>query len=493
MRAATSLILTAILCGGLGATQASSARMIDSYAIVASKRVMDDVAWRRATVDTLAAKYPHARLYTWDKTPAEVRDALAGQMPSFTAFVVRPEEAGVRLTIDLSHLCRDLDDDPYGDTFWGVVTGYDAEAAGQLAAAKPIAIERALDCAGCDITAFRQAWRYSEDHRGTAKYWAASEMEAVQDQPCDTDNTQAVLARLQRDRVQFLTTSGHATQHDWQMGYCGPNMAMVHKDGRLLAVDTHKQAHRAACPEPKVYIATGNCLIGDIDQPDCMALSWLRDGGVRQMVGYTVTTWFGEQGWGTQHLFVNTAGLTTANEAFHFTNNGIVHALEQTGIPDLRTFRLAEIQQVNFPSTPGMVEYCRELDRAGKPRTEIRTTLRNLSGRLHDRDTVCFYGDPALEARVAHGRFRAIPPELTAEELCLRAEVLSGAQDGAVWFRLPGSWSFDADALMASPELGTPDLVTDNFIRFPSARCAAAQGKTLTVRLPKAVRKGVAP
>ena len=253
----------------------------DTYAIVASKAVMDDPAWKAATVDALAAKHPGARVIVWDKAVEEAREALAAAQPSFTAFAVKPGQAGVRFTIAVSNLCRALDGDPYVDTFWGIVTGYDVASAEALAKAGPIAIERALDCAGCDLTAFKQAWRYSEDHRGTMNLWQRGVTDKVQDVPCDTDNTQGVLERLQKDRVQFMTTSGHATQHDWQMGYCGPNMALVHKDGRLVARDTKKADHPAGSTEPKVYFGTGNCLIGDIDKPDCMALAWIKDGAAR--------------------------------------------------------------------------------------------------------------------------------------------------------------------------------------------------------------------
>lgn len=467
-----------------------------SYAIVASRAVMASPAWREATVEALRKKYPHAQLYTWEKDVAEVRAALGRQLPAFTAFVVKPEEAGVHFTIALHTLCRALDDDPYPDTFWGVITGYDPEAARLLAEAGPIAIERALDCAGCDLTPFAEAWRYSEDHRGTMKHWKRGQMPEPESLPCNTDNTRGVLERLQRDKVQFLTTSGHATQHDWQMGYCGPNMAMVHKEGRLVAIDTQKTGYFASNPEPKVYFATGNCLIGDVDQTDCMALAWMRDGGVRQFMGYTVTTWFGAQGWGTQGTFVGKPGLYTACEAFHFTNTGIVHWLEAQPIADLRAFRLREIQQFNQPMTPGIHAYALAQLKAGKGENEVRELVKNLSGNLHDRDTVCFYGNPALDARIAGGPYTLLPPRYDAQSqvLTLSLQVAEGATDGALWLRLPGSWTYGCEAspspgksLLAT---GEADLALDNLLRFPNARLSLAAGQTLEVRLLNAKPKG---
>ena len=484
MRLTPLLILPAFALAGCLATPVQ-----DSYAIVASKAVMDDSAWKAATVDVLTAKHPGAQVLVWEANPNEVKAELAKTQPSFTAFAVKPTQAGVSMTITLSNLCRALDDDPYVDTFWGVITGYDAEAAKALSEAGPIAIERALDCAGMDLTAFGKAWRYTEDHRGTMNFWERGVTDKVQDIPCDTDNTQGVLERLQKDNIQFMTTSGHATQRDWQMGYSGPNMAMVHKDGRLISIDTKKQKHAAGSAEPKVYFGTGNCLIGDVDKPDCMALSWMKDGGARQFMGYTITTWFGVQGWGTQGLFVDTAGLTTANEAFHFTNTGIVEKIRSYGIPDMMDFHFTEIKpNGNFPVTPGMQRWAVGLAAQGKTQEEVAKALQERVGHLHDRDVVCFYGDPALDARIADGRWTVDRPVLDGDALVLTLHANAGVRNGTVWVRLPGSWAYASAVLKASEALGQPDLTLDNMIRFPNAKPVA--GETYVVRIPGAVRKG---
>jgi hypothetical protein len=293
------------------------------------------------------------------------------------------------------------------------------------------------------------------------------------------------LERLQKDKVQFLSTSGHATQHDWQMGYCGPNMVMTHKEGKLVAVDTQQKAFYAQNDEPKVYFANGNCLIGDVDQLDCMALSWMRDGGVRQMMGYTVTTWHGAQGWGTLGLFTDTAGMTTAAEAYHFTNTGIVNNLEKfieiSGATDIRTCRLTKIAQVNRPLTRQTIMWFGELSE--EERVQNRDKMKNIMGDLHDRDTVCFYGDPALDARIADGRFKVLPPiyRPAKKELTLSLYSATATREGAVWFRLPGDWIYAPENIIASEALGQPDLCLDNMIRFPNAKVTPDQVYTVTI------------
>ena len=488
MTTMTKLLRTLTLtCAAFGA-MCAYATPRDTYAIVASQAVMNDPAWKAATVNVLRKKYPTARLATWKNSPDETREKLAAWQPSFTAFVVKPEQAGALFTIAISHLCRNLDDDPYTDTFWGIITGYDAASARLLCEAKPIAIKRALDCAGCDLTAFEKAWRYTEDHRGIMNIWDRATMTSVQDAPCNTDNTAGVLERLQKDKIQFLSTSGHATQHDWQMGYSGPNMVMTHREGRLISIDTQKNFISAASTEPKVMFASGNCLIGDIDRTDCMALSWIRDGGARQFLGYTVTTWFGGAGWGTLGLYVSTAGLTTANEAFHFNGTGLVQALEALGVPELRDFRFTKLSKVNLPRCEAASRYANQQMQAGKSKEEVSNLMRQLMGNLHDRDTVAFYGDPALDARIANGRYEVLPAKLEEGNLTLGVKATELAQSGerTLWLRLPGSWSYDE--VQPDPALGTPDLALDNMIRFPKANLAP--GETATLRLTHAARKG---
>ncbi|HAK97586.1 MAG TPA: hypothetical protein DCM87_21995 [Planctomycetes bacterium] len=105
----------------------------------------------------------------------------------------------------------------------------------------------------------------------------------------------------------------------------------------------------------------GNCLMGHIDGPDAMALAFMNSGGVNQMLGYTVPTWYGYAGWGCLDYFVEQPGRFTFTEAFFANHAALIHRLTAT-----------------------------ENLGAGDKR-----------GLLHDRDTVAFYGDPAWEARMA--------------------------------------------------------------------------------------------
>src|SRR5439155_100214 len=98
----------------------------ESYAVVVSKKTYADPAWREVA-DALARKRHAALIVTEGDDVAGAKARLAALMPRYTAFVATPDECGRAYVAAVSRLVRDLDDDPYDDTLWGVVTARDAE------------------------------------------------------------------------------------------------------------------------------------------------------------------------------------------------------------------------------------------------------------------------------------------------------------------------------------------------------------------------------
>lgn len=190
-------------------------------------------------------------------------------------------------------------------------------------------------------------------------------------------------------------TSGHATERDWQIGYSYKNGQFRCRKGQLFGIDLQRKAYPIHSPNPKVYLPVGNCLIGRIPDRNCMALALMRTGGVAQMFGYTVLTWYGYGGWGVRDLFIGQPGRYTLAEAFYANQQALIHQL---------VTRFPKSAKVNFE------RYDMEKDRRllGKlavkhglvdPKTR-KLRSRDLLGLLWDRDTVAFYGDPAWEARL---------------------------------------------------------------------------------------------
>lgn len=332
------------------------------YVVVVSKATQVDPGWSRI-VETLVEKH-HGRVIAYDKL-AEARGALSKTIPKYACFVATPAEATREFVAEVHRLTRRLDNDPYTDAIWGILTGFDAENALRIARrTEPLEIRRTV--AGTDVALelCDEGMWYSELDPGHVVRKKPGEAPVAEKGP--VDSTKALVGAINDFKADLFVTSGHATERDWQIGFRYANGTFQSKGGRLFGVDTEGATYAVESTSPKVYLAVGNCLMGHIDGPDAMALAWLNSAGVDQMVGYTVVTWFGYGGWGMLDYFVEQPGRFTLAEAFHANHQALLHKLE-----------------AEFPRDA---------------RKESADGTRN--GLLFDRDVVAFYGDPAWAARM---------------------------------------------------------------------------------------------
>jgi zinc protease len=117
----------------------------------------------------------------------------------------------------------------------------------------------------------------------------------------------------------------------------------------------------------------------------------MNSAGVRQMMGYTVPTWYGYGGWGCLDYFVEQPGRYTFVEAFFANQHALIDRLE-TNFP--------EIARRDTP--PGLWPSSDfTLSEAAK---KARLSNDDGVGLLHDRDVVALYGDPAWSATLAPGK-----------------------------------------------------------------------------------------
>lgn len=132
--------------------------------------------------------------------------------------------------------------------------------------------------------------------------------------------------------------------------------------------------------------------MGHVNGPQAMALGFMGSGGVNQMVGYTVLTWFGYGGWGVRDYFMDQPGRFTFAESFFCNHQALLHQL-QTRFPDKATNTFHNLDMERNPRLLGEFANRLGIDQRVKENRE-------LLGLLWDRDTVAFYGDPAWEARL---------------------------------------------------------------------------------------------
>lgn len=326
------------------------------YAVVVSKATHAKKTWK-SVVDALVSKHT-ATVVVFDESVSDSLQDLQTQFPRFTCFVATPEEASRDFVAAVHQLTRQFDDDPYTDTLWGILTGYDADCALRIAkTTKPLTVNKVASGTEVALEKCQQGIWYCEleQHRMVRKELGKP---AKQERgPADT--TKALVDTLNRYQADLFVTSGHASERNWQIGFRYRNGSFRCEKGRLYGLDTHGDKHVVESKNPKVFLPIGNCSMGHIDNRDAMALAYMNSAGVTQMIGYTVPTWFGYAGWGCLDYFVEQPGRYTFVEAFFANHHALVHHLE---------------------------------NKTGDQR-----------GLSFDRDVVALYGDPAWEAKMADG------------------------------------------------------------------------------------------
>jgi ABC-type amino acid transport substrate-binding protein len=335
------------------------------YAIVVSEATLADPAWAEV-VGALEAKHA-SRGVMVVRHAGDVDDAVESlrvAMPAYTCFVAKPAEAGREFVAAVHRLTRLLDDDPYTDTLWGILTGFDAANAVAIAkTADPLVIERVTSGTELAMDRVVEGVWFSELEQN--RMVVKPRGEAAKRARAEDDTTAAIAERLTSGQTDLVVTSGHATERDWQIGFGFRNGSFRSQGGRLFGAPTTGERFAIESSNPKVWLPIGNCLAGHIDGPDALALAFMNACGVRQMIGYTVPTWFGYAGWGCLDYFVEQPGRYTLAEAFHANGHALIH-------------RLRGFEQMS--ESPGDVR-----------------------GLRFDRDVVAFYGDPAWETRLADG------------------------------------------------------------------------------------------
>ncbi len=355
------------------------------YVVAISAATRQDAEWRQVA-EVLVAKHA-GRLMEYHSPVSTLQPALRALAPEYVCFVARPEEATREFVAELHRLTRQLDDDPYPDCYWGILTGYNARNALAIAQVNaPLRIRKVA--AGTELALDRCEEGVCYDELKSGRILRKAKEGQPTESTGPADSTGALVQTLNEYAPDLFATSGHATEHDWQIGYAYRNGQFRCTEGVLFGLDTQGRKYPIHSPNPKVYLPIGNCLMGHIDGRDSLVLAFMNSAGVCQMIGYTVPTWYGYMGWGLLDYFVEQPGRYTLTEAFRANATALIDRLQRY-----------------FPDLPDA-----SIDAAGRTSAPIRLsdaarqaglTANDGPGLLFDRDVVAFYGDPAWEARMA--------------------------------------------------------------------------------------------
>jgi len=373
-----------------------------SYAIVVSKTTNADPQWKKVVV-ALQKKH-HATIIVYNKNIGEALPKLKKIFPKYVCFVEKPENANFAHILNSSRMMRKLDEDPYTDAIFGTITGYTAKDALRMAeATKPTLARTALISAGVGCERFKEAYFLDTGKIRVYGHKTSDGKIERKTAPAGSEMTKYYVNYFNKLDPDIVISSAHASQRNLEMPFSLGNV--VCKDGKLYGYLLSNQQmidYRTGQAKknlklsdillpikepknPKVYFAVGNCLIGDIDKKDCMALAWMGFAKANQMIGYTVTTWYGKMGWGIIKIWEPSGGYAPLNESYFFSNQLLKNYIVNTA-PD---FVGVEAECTQNRSWGTKLRYA--VRKIGKPVSQ------ELFGALYDMDTVAFYGDPALE------------------------------------------------------------------------------------------------
>ena len=399
------------------AALASSVLAAD-YVIAVERDTFADSAWREV-VQTLQKRHS-AKVIRYDGNAAleKMLPELRRLAPRYVAFVSRPETAGRDLVIGASQLLRRLDDDPFGDALWGIVTGFDAADALRIARA-PAAREIRRPATSMGNAGALNGWEagFASNEGNRNELWR--KFPGGKTEKIDTRGNVAksLAAAFNAIDVDYFVTSGHATQHDWQIIYNQNAGSLRHdENANLVFRNPQGESFPLNRASPKIYLAAGNCLIGNIDRRACMATAWLHDGGADQMCGYTVVTFFGFMGWGVKSILEE--GRASFAEAYYLQNQILLWALAQRK-PGTERLALTEPEFGGGHNAQHFLNtHVRDLVTAPDKNGKVRLDG-DLFGMLWDRDIVAFYGDPAMRVTFPE-RCRTVKIEVNERNVTVR-------------------------------------------------------------------------
>ena len=377
-----------------------------SYAIVVSSGVMNDADWNRVP-SFLFARHPNAILLVYSNNDFRpVVQGLKEAMPRYVAFVCRPTECGRMFVAQCHRMMRTLDNDPYIDAMWAIVTGVDAEHAlksiDNESVPQPFIIQSAITFTNVDPNLFETCFTFSDAKEGA---WSAKNNtlddgtgeEKEQGDQYPQAPALVFYQKLNEIEPDLIVTSGHGTEDSVEMPWSVGKL-QVSEQG-LLPLDHDGQQVAPtieSSPHPKIYLPIANCLVGHCNGPECMVTTFLGRMGVRQMCGYTVRTWYGKAGWGTLDLWKSVPGRLTLADAFFLHQARMIYEVKAIN-PRLLNFKFdVSDDDPGYETVVAQVDKQFHLD----PNRMDSKVVERIHGHSYDRDTFVFYGDPAFIAKL---------------------------------------------------------------------------------------------
>lgn len=385
----------------------------NEYVVIAGKGILTDTAWKKVA-DVLQEKH-QALLLSYQDQLDEVMPQLRQVKPRYVAIVEKPENLDRDYVIHLNQLSRQVDQDIFADFLWGIITGYDAQAAMKMVdnSTEPLVVK---DAVATIMELHSGKWfdRYAwiDDH--TQGLWGEKKskedtvvtyqlpvkpMKMMRRYPDGRTETFMMERVEPNDEMQtfydiyteydpdLVVTAAHATENNLEMPFSLGNIKA--KNGTLYMDFQGAPRDLKESGKRKVYLPIGNCLIGNVNNTkESMAVAWMNSGNAATMVGYVVTTWNGRNGWGALKYWLTNPGRYTLAEAVYMNQQDFMNQLNDWNV---RLTNLPYPYDVQEEYNVGMGIMHDSLG--------MNPTIEQL-GFWHDRDVLAYYGDPKWNVRL---------------------------------------------------------------------------------------------
>jgi hypothetical protein len=357
--------------------------------VLASQACLDDAAW--GTVVHAAAAARGWRVAACG--PADLVGVVGPDGIDHAIIVARPGEAGRAQSAAWQRAFRAIDDDPFEDALWGIVTGPSPDVALRIAQrAEPVLLASALGTTALPESAFSRAMWFSEGvqgevHRLDEGGWFVERR--------GTEQSLAFAQTWSANWADLVFTSGRSNEMRWLVGYSYPSGRVVPRRGNLWLRDLGGVETPIRSARSKAMLAAGNCLMAHLRDEDCLAMALLDGGGVDQLAGYTSVTWDGRAGWGCARWLFDEPGRWSLAEAVQWSRTELLVRMQRSHPDDLcrvvDAFDRSSRREFEAACAVWMVDDAAEV-------RERRM------GALWDRDAFLFIGDPARRMAPANGQ-----------------------------------------------------------------------------------------
>ena len=362
-----------------------------AYVVLVSERLQNNTEWS-SVAQSLAQKHG-AKIYAYSDDLEECLPVLKKTTPHLVALVAMPEEAGHDVVRRMNVMLRKIDEDPYADARWGLVTaGSSKDAMNIVEVSEPLRVSSALSNTPIPIERVGAGTCFDEGVAGRRIELNAGgdPVEVLGDVIIAKDYAHA----FNTSSPDLLVTSGRTNEERWMLGYNFDGGRVVVPEGDLLARTPSGEDIPLRNEGPTAMLGAGSCLLGHVPDASALPLAFIRHGGVRQIIGYATTTWYGRGGWDTLSKVMDEPGRHSLAEAAWLTQQDLVREVEARapGI-EIDTTHLGSRDVVEFRAAVA--------EATGMSATSA--PLKELTGLLWDRDALVVIGDPAWDVRLNDG------------------------------------------------------------------------------------------